>query len=135
MRIDDGGRTALPDVYAAGDAARPYDAALGAHVRTEHWEAAGRQGQAAARAMLGLDVPAPGPGSFWSDQYGLRIQYVGHAPHADEVTLDGDPRERDFTALFRRGGHVVAGLLVGRPRALPELRRTVQAGLGSLQPA
>ena len=29
--------------------------------------------------------------SFWSDQYGLRVQYVGHARRADAVAIDGDP--------------------------------------------
>jgi 3-phenylpropionate/trans-cinnamate dioxygenase ferredoxin reductase subunit len=116
-------------VYAAGDAARPYEPALGRHVRTEHWEAAARQGAAAARAMLGLDPAPRSPASFWSDQYGVRIQYVGHAAEADRVVVDGDPEARDFQVEFTRAGATVAVLLAGRPRALPEARRRVQAGL------
>ena len=129
--VDASGRTIAEGVYAAGDAARPYDAALGRHVRTEHWEAAARQGAAAARAMLSLD-PAPlTPASFWSDQFGLRIQYVGHAGEADRVVIDGDPQARDFQVEFTRAGATVAVMLAGRPRALPEARRRVQAGLQS----
>ena len=42
--VDAAGATSIPGVYAAGDASRPFDPHLGAHVRTEHWEAAARQG-------------------------------------------------------------------------------------------
>jgi NADPH-dependent 2,4-dienoyl-CoA reductase/sulfur reductase-like enzyme/ferredoxin len=37
VECDHAGRTALPDVFAAGDVARPYDAFAGAHGRSEHW--------------------------------------------------------------------------------------------------
>jgi len=111
VAVDGGARTAVANVFAAGDAAR------GAH-----WEAAARQGAAAAHAMLGLAPPAPGPLSFWSDQYGTRIQLLGDPRGATELSIDGDPPSRDFTALYVRDGIVVAGLLAGRPRALPALR-------------
>ncbi|HWC26432.1 MAG TPA: FAD-dependent oxidoreductase [Solirubrobacteraceae bacterium] len=111
VAVDDGARSAIDDVYAAGDAAR------GAH-----WEAATRQGAAAAHAMLGLAPPAPAPASFWSDQYGTRIQLLGDPRGASELRIDGDPANRDFTALYLQDGRVAAGLLVGRPRALPALR-------------
>ena len=111
VAVDAGGCTALDDVFAAGDAAR------GAH-----WEAAARQGAAAAHAMLGLQPPPPGPASFWSDQYATRIQLLGDPRADDELHVDGEPADRDFTALYVRDGLVVAGLLAGRPRALPALR-------------
>jgi 3-phenylpropionate/trans-cinnamate dioxygenase ferredoxin reductase subunit len=93
---------------------------------TQHWDAAVRQGQAAARAMLGLDVPPPALPSFWSDQYGLRIQYVGDVAGADSVVIDGDPDLRDFSAVYSSAGRPVAALAVNRPRELPRLRRLVQ---------
>jgi 3-phenylpropionate/trans-cinnamate dioxygenase ferredoxin reductase subunit len=132
LLADECGRTEAPDVYAAGDAVRVFDRALGRHVRTEHWEAAARQGLVAARAMLGAEPPALPPSSFWSDQYRVRVQYVGHAGEADRVTVDGSPGERDFTATYTRAGATVAALLVGRPRALADARRDVHAGLESL---
>jgi NADPH-dependent 2,4-dienoyl-CoA reductase/sulfur reductase-like enzyme len=122
-------------VYAGGDCALTYDPALARHMRNDHWEAAARQGAAAARAILGLaPVASPLP-SFWSDQYGVRIQYVGRCEEADRIAVDGDPDGRDFEALFTRGGVPVAVLLVGRPRALAEARRRVAAGLESLREA
>jgi NADPH-dependent 2,4-dienoyl-CoA reductase/sulfur reductase-like enzyme len=132
VRVDAEGRTPAPGVYAAGDAAIRYDPSVARHVRSDHWEAAARQGAAAARAMLGLP-PARSPlPSFWSDQYGVRVQYVGRAGEADRVAIDGDPDDRDFEALYAKDGHPVAALLVGRPRALAEARRRVQAGLEAL---
>jgi NAD/ferredoxin-dependent reductase-like protein len=41
--------------------------------------------------MLGLPAPASSPASFWSDQYGLRIQYLGYAPLGDRVEIDERP--------------------------------------------
>ncbi len=114
VRTDSEGRTALPGVFAAGDAAR-----------TQHWDAAARAGTAAARAMLGLDPrPARAP-SFWSDQYGVRIQSVGRLAGADGMRLDGDPRSRDFIAFLTTGDRVTGALLVGRPRALPFVRKMI----------
>ncbi len=128
VRTDSSGRTPLAGVYAAGDASVPFDPRLGAHARTEHWDAAAWQGAAAARAMLG-DYPGTPPlPSFWSDQYGLRIQYVGHADLADAVVVEGDPGERDFEAVFSRGGIPVAGLAVARPRSIPALKKVIDHG-------
>lgn len=104
-----------PDVFFAGDV-----------TGTQHWDAAVRQAQAAARAMLGLDPPPPALPSFWSDQYGLRIQYVGDAAGADSVAIEGDPDLRDFSAVYTSAGRPVAALAVNRPRELPALRRLVQ---------
>jgi 3-phenylpropionate/trans-cinnamate dioxygenase ferredoxin reductase subunit len=111
LPVDAAGATALPHVYAAGDVA------LG-----HHWEAAVAQGVAAAHGMLGLAPPPQPRPSFWSDLGGLRVQLAGDPRGADEVAVDGDPDARDFTAHFLRDGVVRAGLLVGRPRALPALR-------------
>jgi NADPH-dependent 2,4-dienoyl-CoA reductase/sulfur reductase-like enzyme len=126
--VGPGGRTALSHVYAAGDAAMPFDERLRAHVRSEHWEAAARSGAEAARAMLGLE-PRPCPlSSFWSDQYGLRIQYLGRAQGADQLEIDGAPAERDFAAVYSRGGVPIGALMVGRPHSLPGMRRLIESG-------
>ena len=119
---DAAGRSELPDVFAAGDAAAVYDPFLAQHVVSGHWEAASRQGIQVAGALLGRE-PAPSPlPSFWSDQYGTRIQYLGHAQLAEAVTIDGDTAARDFVAHYTRDGELVAAVAVGRPRAVGELR-------------
>jgi NADPH-dependent 2,4-dienoyl-CoA reductase/sulfur reductase-like enzyme len=126
--VDVHGRTAIEHIFAAGDAAATFDRELACHVPGSHWEAAGRQGARAARAMLGLEPgPAP-PTSFWTDQYGLRIQYVGQSRGADSIEIDGDPETRNFSAIFSRAGSAVAALLVDRPQSLPAARRLIEKG-------
>ena len=110
VAVDACGRTVVPGIWAAGDV-----------VGGDHWEPAARLGAAVARSILGLDVAAAPPASFWSDQYGIRIQLVGSAAGADAVEIDGS--DRSFTAVLRRHGAVCGALLVGRPRELPTWRR------------
>ncbi|HET7418418.1 MAG TPA: FAD-dependent oxidoreductase [Solirubrobacterales bacterium] len=128
VETDVQGRTAVPGVFAAGDASIPFDPRFGGHARTEHWDAAAWQGAAAAKAMLGEEPGTPPLPSFWSDQYGTRIQSVGHPHLADSVLVEGDTAGRCFEALLLRGGVPVAGLAVGRPRSVPALRKRIEAG-------
>ena len=121
-----GGRSAIPDVFAAGDVAAVFEPRLGRHIRTEHWDSAARGGAAAARTMLGEGVEAPALPSFWSDQYGLRISYVGHAGIADDHRVDGDGSGRGLTVVYERQGSPVAALTVDQPRRLAELRRQIE---------
>ncbi|HEY1285225.1 MAG TPA: FAD-dependent oxidoreductase [Solirubrobacterales bacterium] len=127
VRTDTAGRSAIRDVFAAGDACQAFDPRYGEYARTEHWDAAAWQGAAVAQAILGEYPGTPPLPSFWSDQYGLRIQCVGHARRADAVLFEGKPESRDFEAIFTRSGRAVAGLAVGRPRAIPALRRRIDA--------
>ncbi len=126
VRVDACGRTEVPDVYAAGDVCAPFDPRSDSHSRTEHWGAAAWQGAAVAKAMLGEEPGSPPLPSFWSDQYGVRIQCVGHPHLADTAVVDGSPAARDFEVLLTREGVPVAGLAVGRPRAIPTLRNLIE---------
>jgi NADPH-dependent 2,4-dienoyl-CoA reductase/sulfur reductase-like enzyme len=128
VAVDVDGRTGAAGLFAAGDAAATFNAASGRHVPGSHWEAAGRQAGRAARAMLGLDPGEAPLTSFWTDQYGLRIQYVGDSRTADTVDVDGDLDARSFTATFTQAGRAVAALLVNRPRSLPAARRSIEKG-------
>jgi 3-phenylpropionate/trans-cinnamate dioxygenase ferredoxin reductase component len=78
--------------------------------------------------MLGLDPGNAPLTSFWTDQYDLRIQYLGRQRPGDELQIDGDPRSRNFTATFSRAGRAVAALLVDRPRFLPAARNLIEKG-------
>ena len=128
LKTDTAGRTGLPEVFAAGDAAAAFDPRTGSYARAEHWDAAAWQGAATATAMLGGYPGTPPLPSFWSDQHGIRIHYVGHASRADAVHFEGEPGEWDFAAVYTRGGVPVAGVVVGRPRRIPELRRNIERG-------
>ncbi|MGA8217248.1 MAG: FAD-dependent oxidoreductase [Solirubrobacterales bacterium] len=123
---DQAGRTSVPGVWAAGDVARSFDHRHGEHRRTEHWDAAARQGMAVARAITGDQTdPHPLP-SFWSDQYGLRIQYVGHAEGSDASRIEGRLEDRDFAVIYTREDRPVGALVVERPRAFARLRKEIE---------
>ena len=98
VQTDACGRTAHPDVYACGDAAAVWRPSVGRHARTEHWTSAAAQGAAVARAILGRSAPADDVPYFWSDQFGLRLQHVGHGSAWDRVVLDGSPPTRSLPA-------------------------------------
>lgn len=124
---DPAGRTALPDVYAAGDVALAFDERIGDHARTEHWDAATRQGADVARAILGLETSDPALPSFWSDQHGSRIRFIGYAGGADECVVDASDDDPAFHATYMSEGHPVAALVLDRPRELARLRREIDA--------
>jgi 3-phenylpropionate/trans-cinnamate dioxygenase ferredoxin reductase component len=122
IRTDACGRTEHPGVYACGDVAYSWRPSLSAHVRVEHWTSAAGQAAAVAHAILGNERPYDEVPYFWSDQFGLRLQHVGHAEAPATTEIDGDPAS--FTAHYRdAGGRLVAALAANRPRDIGALRR------------
>jgi 3-phenylpropionate/trans-cinnamate dioxygenase ferredoxin reductase subunit len=120
IRTDACGRTEIPGVYAAGDVAEAWHPLLGRRLRVEHWTSAAGQGAAVAHAILGEERPHETLPYFWSDQFGLRLQYVGHAERWDEVELEGEPGS--FVARYLEHGRTVAALAVNRPEEVGRLR-------------
>ncbi|MGW7242438.1 NAD(P)/FAD-dependent oxidoreductase [Streptomyces sp. NPDC054804] len=121
------GRTSVAGVVAVGDCANWYDPHTGGHRRVEHWTGALERPAAAVAALLayGATQPAvPRPPYFWSDQYGVKIQFVGHAAGADEVSVEeGSTDDRSFLAVYRRAGRPVAVLGMNQPRLFARLRK------------
>jgi 3-phenylpropionate/trans-cinnamate dioxygenase ferredoxin reductase subunit len=73
-----------------------------------------RQGQTAARNMLGQRRRFDAVPFFWSQHYDVSIVYVGHAERWDRVDIEGDPAAYDCTATFWREGRKLATASVGR---------------------
>ncbi|MGH2936799.1 MAG: NAD(P)/FAD-dependent oxidoreductase [Solirubrobacterales bacterium] len=126
VRVDTCGRTSATDVFAAGDSCRVFNPVSGRHERSEHWGAAARQGAQVARGILGIEPLPPALPSFWTDQFGHRIQLVGNAAEGDETVIAGDPGAAEFTALLKREGTAVAAMAVDQPRSIPALRRQIE---------
>lgn len=126
LAVGGGGRIA-----AVGDVAR-WTHPLYGSMRIEHWSNAGEQASHAARALLrGGDVAgpfAPVP-YFWSDQFGIKLQFVGTCGIEDDFAIvEGSVEERRFVAAYGRDGVVVAALCVGCPGRLAEWQAAVGAG-------
>jgi NADPH-dependent 2,4-dienoyl-CoA reductase/sulfur reductase-like enzyme len=137
IELDDGvrcgadGRTSLAGVFAVGDCASWYDPRAGLHRRVEHWAGARERPDAAVAALLAggaVEPSAPRPPYFWSDQYGVRIQFAGHAAGADSVTIEEGARDdRNVLAVYRRSGHPVAVLGMNQPRLFMRWRKQLAA--------
>ena len=122
-------RSSDPHVYAAGDVANHEHPDLG-RIRVEHWDNAIEQGRHAARSMLGHDAPYTRLPYFFTDQYDLGMEYVGHVGGAghDEVVIRGSLEKKVITAFWIRDRRVVAGLHINDWDAIDSIRRIVAAG-------
>lgn len=133
LQVDDGVlvdaslRTSDPHVWAAGDVANAEHPVLGRRLRVEHWDTASRHGETAARSLLGESVQHDELPYFFTDQYDLGMEYVGHpGPEGfDRVVVRGDTDGLVFTAWWLRGREVVAGMQVNDWDATDEVRRLV----------
>src|SRR5690606_34783801 len=120
VRTDDGVlvdaslRTSVDGIWAAGDIARFPDPVSHRLIRVEHWTVALRQGETAARSILGRPARQDAAPFFWTSVADLSLTLSGHAEQWDEILLEGDAAAGDAIARYLVDGRTRAVAALGR---------------------
>ena len=134
LTLSDGGvqvdatlRTSDPDIYAVGDIAAAQNPLFGTRIRTEHWANALKQPAVAAANMLGRSVEYNEMPYFFTDQYDLGMEYVGHPAGYQKVVFRGDVAGREFTVFWLDDSNrVLAGMNVNIWDGLDDIKALIR---------
>lgn len=129
--VDAGLRTDDPNVFAAGDVASAVHPLLNRRIRVEHWANALKQPAVAAASMLGGEVAYAELPYFYTDQYDLGMEYVGHAEPGDydQVVFRGDVPGREFIAFWLKESRVLAGMNVNIWDVTDPIKALIRSGV------
>jgi 3-phenylpropionate/trans-cinnamate dioxygenase ferredoxin reductase component len=126
--VDSSLRTSDPDIFAVGDIAAAEHPLFGVRIRTEHWANALKQPAVAASGMLGKPGEYDELPYFFTDQYDLGMEYVGHAPDYQRVVFRGDVDRREFTTFWLDGDNrVLAGMNVNIWEGLDDIKSLIRS--------
>ncbi|QNK82490.1 NAD(P)/FAD-dependent oxidoreductase [Nakamurella sp. PAMC28650] len=123
------GATSFPGIFAVGDCSAWFDDVRGGHHRIEHWTDSRDRPAVMVAGMLG-SPPATSlrPPYFWSDQYGVKIQFTGRRDGTEDITIEaGSVETGDILAVYRRDGEPVAVLGLNQPKLFTRWRRQLSA--------
>jgi NADPH-dependent 2,4-dienoyl-CoA reductase/sulfur reductase-like enzyme len=125
-------RTNASNAVAAGDVARWHNPLFGVPMRIEHWTNAVEQAAAAAATLLSFDAPsapfAPVP-YFWSDQFGVKIQFAGYlTPSSKPHVVEDSHADRKLVTLYEDEGRLTGVLAWGRPQVVMKYRQRIAEG-------
>ncbi|HEY6335378.1 MAG TPA: FAD-dependent oxidoreductase [Alphaproteobacteria bacterium] len=132
--VDEFGRTSLPGVFAAGDAANHLNPSLGRRLRLESWQCAQNQAIAVARVMCGEAAPYAEVPWFWSDQFDANIQMIGVPRRSDRVVVRGDPASKHFSCINLCDGVVEGATAFNMGGEIRFLRKLIEVR-ASVDPA
>ena len=116
------------DIYVAGDIAVFPEQYSGQTTRIEHWRVAEQHGRAAAENMLGPQQPFAGVPYFWTNHFGTRFDYVGHADKWDEIILQEGDEPPTFIAFYIADGQIKAAAACHRDNEIAALHELMQLG-------
>ena len=126
--VDASLRTSDPNIFAVGDIAAAEHPLFGIRIRTEHWANALKQPAVAAAGMLGKPQEYTELPYFFTDQYDLGMEYVGHAPDYDRMVTRGDVAGREFTAFWLDSDNrVLAGMNVNVWEGLDDIKALIRS--------
>lgn len=120
--------TSVPGIFAAGDIARWVDPNTRRSIRVEHWVVAQRQGQVAARNVLGKKERFSAVPFFWSQHYDVPIAYVGYAEAWDQIEVSGSVSDRSCLVAYRFEGRIIAIASIFRDKENLEAEAAFEKG-------
>jgi len=124
IEVDAYGRTAVSNVFSAGDVALQWSKCHDRAIRVETWANAQNQAICVAGNMAGANREYSDPPWFWSDQYDLNIQVVGDMLNADHV-VRGDSQSNRFSVAAMRGNEIVGAISINAAKDMAIFRRLV----------
>jgi 3-phenylpropionate/trans-cinnamate dioxygenase ferredoxin reductase component len=133
LRVDNGVvvdeylETTVAGIFAAGDVANAWHPRYQSHVRVEHWANARAQGAIAGGNATGRRDAFDRLPYFFSDQYDLGMEYVGHGAPADDIVVRGDLEARKFIAFWARDAIVTAAMNVNVWDVVDDLKAIITA--------
>ncbi|HXW97735.1 MAG TPA: FAD-dependent oxidoreductase, partial [Gemmatimonadales bacterium] len=134
IQVDRFLETSVTGVFAAGDVARWPDPRTGEAIRFEHWVTAERQGQTAARNMLGRGEAFEAIPFFWTQQYDQRINYSGHAPAWDRLDISAGLPPDQWEQRYYQGDELIAVATIGRDKVNLAAELELERGIGARRP-
>lgn len=100
------------DILAVGDVAEALNTITGEPLRVEHWDNAIRQGKLAGAVIAGGDDVYDWAPYFFTDQFDLGMEYVGHGTQDDDVVIRGEMSSGEFISFWLRDGTITAAMNV-----------------------
>jgi NADPH-dependent 2,4-dienoyl-CoA reductase/sulfur reductase-like enzyme len=130
LLCDSRGATSAPGIFGVGDCSAWFDVARGHHHRVEHWTDSRDRARVMVESMLHGHDPAMhaelAAPYFWSDQYGVRLQFAGRRRGDETVTFEtGTPEGADVLAVYWRDGQPVAVLGMNQPKLFNRWKRAL----------
>ena len=118
--------TSVPGIFAAGDLAFFPNGVMDQSMRLEHWTSANEEGSIAGKNAVASEKTAYQTVPYvWSDWYGNRIQFAGHAGTEEPYVVSGSLSDDKFVALYRQGERVIGALAVNEPSKIMKDRRRI----------
>ena len=131
--VDEHMRSSDANILAIGDIAAAQNTLLNQRLRVEHWDNAVRQAEVAAATITGGDKEYDWEPYFYTDQYDLGMEYVGHGSSDDDVVIRGDKSSGEFIVFWTRGGDVTAAMNVNIWDVGDELRALIGKKVSAAQ--
>ena len=131
VAVDEYLRTSDPAVYALGDAAAWWSRRYARRMDVQHWDDAYTAPSVVASAIAhgaASDLfhdPVP---YFWSDQFGHRVEYVGHHDSSDTVGFEDDLDKGWVARWTDSTGHLTAALAVDQSKLIAATRAEIATG-------